>query len=70
MLRTMNLSSLQSAKHSSTDNLTFVPLSGIQVGPDDLGANVSRGAVRSAPDIDVHGEELSHADESTLYHHF
>ena len=23
-----------------------------------------------APDIEMHGEELSEADESTLYHHF
>jgi len=26
--------------------------------------------VRSAPDISMHGEELSQADESALYHHF
>ena len=26
--------------------------------------------VESAPDIDIHGGELSQADESTLYHHF
>jgi hypothetical protein len=26
--------------------------------------------VRTAPDIEMHGDELSQADESTLYHHF
>ena len=51
-------------------HLTFVPLGGIQVGPDGLQAAVTRDLVRSAPDIEMHGEELSQADESTLYHHF
>ncbi len=51
-------------------HLTFVPLRGIQVGPDDLQVTVTKEQVRSAPDIEMHGEELSQADESTLYHHF
>jgi sporulation protein YlmC with PRC-barrel domain len=51
-------------------HLTFVPLAGIKVGPDDLQATVSKIQVETAPDIDLHGEELSQADESTLYHHF
>ncbi|MGA2519342.1 MAG: PRC-barrel domain-containing protein [Acidimicrobiales bacterium] len=51
-------------------HLTFVPLAGIQVGPDDLVVTATREQVRSAPDIELHGEELSQADESTLYHHF
>ncbi len=51
-------------------HLTFVPLGGAQVGPDDLRVVVTKGQVRSAPDIAMHGEELSQADESTLYHHF
>jgi sporulation protein YlmC with PRC-barrel domain len=51
-------------------HLTFVPLSGIQIGPDDLQVPVTKEQVRSAPDIEMHGEELSQADESTLYHHF
>ena len=51
-------------------HLTFVPLVGIQVGPDDLQVSVTKEQVRSAPDIEMHGEELSQADESTLYHHF
>lgn len=51
-------------------HLTFVPLGGIQVGPDDLQVSVTKEQVRSAPDIDMHGEELTQADESRLYHHF
>ncbi len=51
-------------------HLTFVPLGGIRIGPDDLQVAVTKDQVRSAPDIELHGEELSQADESTLYHHF
>ena len=51
-------------------HLTFVPLGGLQIGPDDLQVTVTKEQVRSAPDIEMHGEELSQADESTLYHHF
>jgi sporulation protein YlmC with PRC-barrel domain len=51
-------------------HLTFVPLGGITVGPDELRVPVSREQVRSAPNLELHGEELSQADESALYHHF
>jgi uncharacterized protein YrrD len=51
-------------------HLTFVPLSGITVGPDDLQVTVTKEQVRSAPNIELHGEELSQADESALYHHY
>jgi sporulation protein YlmC with PRC-barrel domain len=51
-------------------HLTFVPVGGIHIGPDELQVQVTKEQVRSAPDIDMHGEELSQADESTLYHHF
>jgi hypothetical protein len=51
-------------------HLTFVPLRGIKVGPDALEVAVSKDQVRDAPDIEQHGEELSQADESRLYHHF
>jgi uncharacterized protein YrrD len=51
-------------------HLTFVPLVGIQIGPNDLQVTVTKDQVRSAPDIEMHGEELSQADESALYHHF
>ncbi len=51
-------------------HLTFVPLGGIQIGPDDLQVQVTKDQVRSAPEIAMHGDELSQADESSLYHHF
>jgi len=51
-------------------HLTFVPLGGLQVGPDNLQVAVTKEQVRSAPDIELHGDELSQADESTLYHHY
>ena len=51
-------------------HLTFVPLGGIQVGPDFLQVATTKEKVRSAPDLERHGDELSQADESALYHHF
>ena len=51
-------------------HLTFVPLGGLQIGPDDLQVVASKEQVRSAPDIELRGGELSQADESSLYHHF
>jgi hypothetical protein len=51
-------------------HLTFVPVGGIKVGPDSLTAMVTRAQVQDAPNIEQHGEELSQADESSLYHHF
>lgn len=51
-------------------HLTFVPLAGIVVSPDGLRVSVTKDRVRAAPDIDLHGEELSQEDESGLYHHF
>lgn len=51
-------------------HLTFVPLAGVEVGPDGLRVSVAKEQVRSAPDLDLHGQELSQADESKLYHHF
>ncbi len=51
-------------------HLTFVPLGGITVGPDDLRVTVTKDQIESAPNIEQHGEELSQADESALYHHF
>ncbi len=45
-------------------------LRGIQIGPDDLQVAVTKQQVKTAPDIEMHGEELSQNDESTLYHHF
>jgi len=51
-------------------HLTFVPLAGVQVSPEFLQVKTTKDQVRSAPDIELQGEELSQADESTLYHHF
>ncbi len=51
-------------------HLTFVPLGGITLGPDEMQVAVTRGQVQAAPDIEQHGEELSQADESALYHHY
>jgi sporulation protein YlmC with PRC-barrel domain len=51
-------------------NLTFVPLGGIRIGPDDLQVTVAKDQVKSAPDIEMHGGELPRDDESALYHHF
>jgi uncharacterized protein YrrD len=51
-------------------HLTFVPLAGITIGPDSLQAPVSKELVKSAPNIDLQGDELSKAEESALYHHY
>lgn len=51
-------------------HLTFVPLGGIKVGPDGLQVAVTRQQVQQAPNIELHGEGLSQADESALYHHY
>jgi uncharacterized protein YrrD len=50
--------------------LTFVPLAGLTFGPDALPMAVTREQVKSAPNIELHGDELSRADESALYHHY
>jgi uncharacterized protein YrrD len=51
-------------------HLTFVPLGGIKVGADELLVAVTKEQVEAAPNLEQHGEELSQADESSLYHHF
>jgi sporulation protein YlmC with PRC-barrel domain len=51
-------------------HLTFVPLGGVKVGPDELQVAVTKEQVQDAPNIEQHGEELSQADESALYHHY
>jgi uncharacterized protein YrrD len=51
-------------------HLTFVPLAGVSLAPDSLQVAVSREQVKSAPNIEMHGDELSQADESSLYHHY
>ncbi len=51
-------------------HLTFVPLGGIIVGPDNLQVAVTKDKVQDAPNIELKGEELSQADESALYHYY
>jgi uncharacterized protein YrrD len=51
-------------------HLTFVPLAGLTIGPDSLQVTVSKEQVEGAPDIESQGEELSQADESSLYHYY
>src|SRR4051794_40725012 len=51
-------------------HLTFVPLTGVTLGPDYLQVAVAASLVKSAPNIELRGEELSQGDESALYHHF
>jgi hypothetical protein len=51
-------------------HLTFVPLLGVRVEPEELHVPTTAERVSSAPDLDLHGAELSQDDESELYHHF
>jgi hypothetical protein len=51
-------------------HLTFVPLAGATFAPDSLQVTVSKDQVKSAPNIELRGDELSRADESALYHHY
>ena len=49
--------------------LTFVPLAAITIGPDNLQVTVSKQEVKTAANVELRGDELSTADESTLNHH-
>ncbi len=51
-------------------HLTFVPLRGLTIGPDNLQVKVAKEQVQAAPNIDMRGDELSEAGESALYHHY
>jgi hypothetical protein len=51
-------------------HLTFVPLSGVTVGPDGLQVPITKDQIKAAPNIEQNGEELSQADESALCHHY
>jgi hypothetical protein len=51
-------------------HLTFVPLVDATIGPDNLQVSASRAEVKGAPNLDGAGDELSQADESTLYHYY
>lgn len=49
-------------------HLTFVPLAGLTIGPDNLQVTVSREQVKKGPNIELN--DLSQIDEPSLYHHF
>jgi hypothetical protein len=51
-------------------HLTFAPLAEVVVGPDSLQVAVTRAQVKQAPNIELQGDELSQADESSLYHYY
>ena len=51
-------------------HLTFVPLSEVTIGPDNLQVAVSKAQVKDAPTLELEGDELSGKDESALYHYF
>jgi hypothetical protein len=51
-------------------HLTFVPLIGASVSPDEIHVTVLKEQVSSAPDLDLNGQEMTQEDESALYHHF
>jgi PRC-barrel domain len=51
-------------------HLTFVPLAGATYAPDSLQVAVSKEQVKNAPNIALRGDELSRAEESSLYHHY
>jgi PRC-barrel domain protein len=46
-------------------HLTFVPLAGLTIGPDNLQVTVSKEQVKEAPNIETEGDELSQTDESS-----
>ncbi len=51
-------------------HLTFVPLTEVIVGPNDLQVGVSKRQVKDAPTIDAEGDALTQEEESTLYHYY
>jgi hypothetical protein len=51
-------------------HLTFVPLIGAAVGPDNLQVATTVEQVKSAPNIALEGDQLTAEDESALYHHY
>jgi len=51
-------------------HLTFVPLAGITIGPDNLQVAVSKEQVKDAPNIELQGDELSQTDEKSLCHYY
>jgi len=48
----------------------FVPLVGVVVGPESIQVDVASDQVKSAPNADSAGDQLTADDESALYHHY
>jgi sporulation protein YlmC with PRC-barrel domain len=51
-------------------HLTFVPLTEVTIGPDNLRVSASKAEVKGAPNLEMEGDELAQSDESTLYHYY
>jgi PRC-barrel domain protein len=51
-------------------HLTFVPLTDVIIGPDNLQVATTKARVNDAPNIELTGDDLSGEDESTLYHYY
>jgi uncharacterized protein YrrD len=49
---------------------TFVPLTGVTIGPDSLQVAVTKQQVKDAPNMEHEGDALTQADESLLYHYY
>jgi len=49
-------------------HLTFVPLAGVTIGPDNLQVTVTKDQVKKAPNIGLN--DLSRIDEPNLYHYY
>jgi hypothetical protein len=49
-------------------HLTFVPLVGVTIGPDNLQVPASRQQIKDAPNLKPN--DLAPVDESLLYHHY
>ena len=51
-------------------HLTFVPLTEVTIGPDNLQVSASKAEVKGAPNLELERDELSKSDESSLYHYY
>jgi hypothetical protein len=51
-------------------HLTFVPLAGVTIGPDNLQVAVTKAQIKDAPKMGMEGDELTQDDESSLYHYY
>lgn len=49
-------------------HLTFVPLAGVTIGPDNLQVTATKAQIKKAPNIGLN--DLSQIDEPNLYHYY